>query len=1318
MKNVTAAQAIRVFAVLLGLFSLLNCGTSGTSSPKLQTITLTPANPTLAKGENLQLAAMGGYSDGSQQTLSDSVTWQTSASNVASVSEQGQVTGMSEGSAQVSASYQGITGSTTVAIGAPALIGITVSPNPSSVPVGESEQLAAVGNFSDGTVQDLTQSVTWNSSPTGMAAINSTGLVSGLAAGKTTVVAVSGSVQGAAVLSVGSAVLTSITVAPGTASIAQGNTQQFTATGNYSDSSTQDLTSSVTWSSPAPGVATIATSGLATGVSVGTTTINAAVGSGVGSMSGSATLTVQTPTLVSLAVTPSSPSIASGSTAQFAAIGTYNNGTTQDLSSTVTWSSSAPAIAPISSQGLASGAAFGSTTITASAGSITASTSLSVTTGFFLSGTLNTARQFHTATMLNNGTVLIAGGVGASGPLADAELYDPSTGNFTATGSLNNARSQHTATLLRNGTVLIAGGADSNGSLDSAEIYNPATGSFTLVGSLNTARCMHSATMLTNGSVLISGGLDPNNNPLGSAELFNPWNGTFTLTANLNVARNSHTATLLNNGQVLIAGGNPSSAQTAAEIYDPPSATFTSISNLNTGRYNHTATLLNDGTVLLVGGTGANGALAAAEIFNLSTGQFTSTANPTTARFQHTAVLMNNGTVLIAAGFGANGALSSAEIYDPVAASFSLTGNLYNARYGHTATLLNNGQTLVAGGYSGSYLSSAELYQPVSLTPPNLVSISVTPANPTVPLGGAQPMIASGTFGDGSTQQLASATWSSNTPAVSISNDATDPGAAYAAIANGSANVSACTGSICGSTAVTVGQAALVSIAVTPANPTVSEGWSVQFSATGSYTDGSTNGLTSSATWNSSTPGVATISSTGLATGQYIGTSTISATVGPITGNANLTVAQPVVVSLAVNPTTLFMTPGTTLPVQAIATLSNGFTQLLEGPATAWSINGPAIATVSPIGNVTAQQDGVATVVAQNGNFSASATLIVASVTTLNIIPPTVSLAPGETTQFRAIASLADGTTQDVTAAVTWSTLQPNIAATSGGGFVNALQTGSTTVSAQGTGFSGSASVNVSQPMSLSIVPSSVSMVIGSYRQLRAIATMGDGSTQDVSSLATWTSTQPGIVTVSGTGSINGAQVGSTSVSAQYSGQTAWASITVMPLLLTNYFNTANAIASGTDGTLWLTNPGVTAGSPSKGSLCAMIYVFDSNQEMNECCGCSISDSGVRILSLLNDLTANTLTGQLPVAGSIFVIPSDIGSNPTCDPSNLSPTGMLEGWQTNDQVAPGGTYQVTETPYTSSQLTNTNQTALPGLCGFIEQQGSGAGICTCGSGGN
>ena len=176
-------------------------------------------------------------------------------------------------------------------------------------------------------------------------------------------------------------------------------------------------------------------------------------------------------------------------------------------------------------------------------------------------GSLNTARFDHTATLLPNGMVLVAAGfTGMSTPSAAAELYDPSSRTWTATGSLNTARFDHTTTLLPNGMVLVAGGGF--GSLASAELYDPASGTWTATGSLNTARVSHTATSLPNGMVLVAGGYD-NSNPrrfiyLASAELYDPASGAWTATGSLNTARYAHTATLLLNGMVLVAGGSGS----------------------------------------------------------------------------------------------------------------------------------------------------------------------------------------------------------------------------------------------------------------------------------------------------------------------------------------------------------------------------------------------------------------------------------------------------------------------------------------------------------------------------------------------------------------------------------------------------------------------------------------------------------------------------------------------------------------------------------------------------------------------------------------
>jgi hypothetical protein len=221
---------------------------------------------------------------------------------------------------------------------------------------------------------------------------------------------------------------------------------------------------------------------------------------------------------------------------------------------------------------------------------------------------LNTPRRAHTATLLNSGDVLIAGGATNDLPIASAELYSASTRAFTYTDNLNIARYYATATLLRNGLVLITGGVGAgNSCLASAELYDPSSGTFALTGSMSVARAYHTATLLSNGSVLVAGGLNGTNVPLSSAEIYNPTAGNFTPTSNMNVARANHTATSLPNGIVLIAGGQDSSqnALSSAELYSPMTGIFTPLSGaLNTARYGHVATLLGSGSVLLTGGIG------------------------------------------------------------------------------------------------------------------------------------------------------------------------------------------------------------------------------------------------------------------------------------------------------------------------------------------------------------------------------------------------------------------------------------------------------------------------------------------------------------------------------------------------------------------------------------------------------------------------------------------------------------------------------------------------------------------------------------------
>jgi len=375
---------------------------------------------------------------------------------------------------------------------------------------------------------------------------------------------------------------------------------------------------------------------------------------------------------------------------------------------------------------------------------------------FSSTGSMAAVREFHTATLLTNGKVLVAGGTNSNGILASAELYDPASGTWSATGSLNTARFSHTATLLPNGKVLVAGGGNSDGALASAEVYDPASGTWTASGSLAAARETHTATLLPNGKVLLAGGSNAHGGILASAEVYDPANGTWMGTGALVIGPAQHTATLLPNGKVLVAGGNNGGVSLVnAQLYDPASGAWSATASLGTARVDHTATLLPSGKVLVAGGQNStNGNLASAEVYDPATGKWTATGSLANARNNHAATLLPDGRVLVAGGFNgftlgsaelydpangtwsttgslgaarvsytatvlpngavlvAGGNLASAELYDSASGTWTATGSLNTGREVHTATLLPNGKVLVAGGFNGIYLASAELYDP------------------------------------------------------------------------------------------------------------------------------------------------------------------------------------------------------------------------------------------------------------------------------------------------------------------------------------------------------------------------------------------------------------------------------------------------------------------------------------------------------------------------------------------------------------------------------------------------------------------------------
>jgi hypothetical protein len=340
---------------------------------------------------------------------------------------------------------------------------------------------------------------------------------------------------------------------------------------------------------------------------------------------------------------------------------------------------------------------------------------------------MNAERAGHAATPLLNGKILITGGFRYTGTVVlenTAEIYDPVSGKFTLTGAMRTPRMWHSATLLADGRVLVAGGfatpvADRPlEAIPTAEIWNPVDGVFTVTGSLPAGRGKHTATRLGDGRVLIAGGAANGGIPTPLVDVFHPAEGRFVPLLPMQYPRQSHTATVLTDGRVLIAGGRGPDG--TAEYFIPATNNFQPAGRMRVERGSHTATLLADGKVLIAGGViqqdvGAEGT----ELFNPATGSFDAGPNSSILRWEHTATLLPDGRVLIAAGrSGVRGTTqTSTEIYNAALRLWTPGPQLTTARSSHTASLLADGRVLIAGGLGGDSMgvywhSSAELVVP------------------------------------------------------------------------------------------------------------------------------------------------------------------------------------------------------------------------------------------------------------------------------------------------------------------------------------------------------------------------------------------------------------------------------------------------------------------------------------------------------------------------------------------------------------------------------------------------------------------------------
>ena len=378
-------------------------------------------------------------------------------------------------------------------------------------------------------------------------------------------------------------------------------------------------------------------------------------------------------------------------------------------------------------------------------------------------GPLQHARYHHTATLLPDGKVLIAGGLDIKGlGIGNGEVYNPSSDTWSMTGVMIAPRGNYDSTLLADGRVLVvAGRRNELRNSGSIEAYDPSTNQWNWLTADARTRRAHKIALLPDGRILISGGvlhrsgigrpvdssgaqgpgegkIIPDKVETTSVGLFDIVTGKTIEAALLTHARKGHESLLLPDGRVLIIGGLTDEtvdgpdidSLNSTEIYDLESDSWSLGAVMAQGRGLHTATTLPDGKILVTGGVNtARQPLNSAELYDPTTDSWSPAASMSQARDGHTGTLLSDGRVFVVGGNGTSGGLSltSAEIYDPSSNSWSSAGIMLEGRSHHTAVQLNDGKVLIAGGLLGSEnpLSTVDFYSPAT----NSWSSAVQPSN-------------------------------------------------------------------------------------------------------------------------------------------------------------------------------------------------------------------------------------------------------------------------------------------------------------------------------------------------------------------------------------------------------------------------------------------------------------------------------------------------------------------------------------------------------------------------------------------------------------
>ncbi|WP_155827552.1 beta strand repeat-containing protein [Limisalsivibrio acetivorans] len=888
-------------------------------------IGVTPAVKTLAAGNTQQMTATGTYNDNSTSDVTSDAVWSTSTPSVATVDTDGVLTAVGSGTATVTAIFGGVSGTAQVTVKAAELDKIEVTPASPEVPLGLEKQMTATGIYSDGSKQNLTSVVTWQSSDTSVGvisnAVDSKGLFSTLTSGTSDITAALAGVSSAPVtVTVTSAQIKEIQLTPEGSSVPLGVDQQFTTTAVFTDNTTQNMTESCTWyiTDPYAAVSNASgTKGFAKTIGEGTTMVRAVYGE----FSDETSFTITPAELTQLQVSPVTPSVALGGSKQMNAVGIYTDNTNVDVTSQATWASSDGTVASISnaggSEGLAVSLATGTSTLCATMDNITDSTVMSVTP---------VSLQHITVTPANQ-----------SLPLGNDQQY-------TATGIYSDLTTEDL-------TASVTWSAD-NASV--ASISN-AGGSEGLASSAGT----------------------------GNAVITADYNSV-TGTAKLTVTPATLTSIVVNPINASIAQGNTQQYTATGYYSDSTSQNLTNIVAWTSDNAAVASISNAVGSQGIASSVGTGSANITASYDNVTR---TVPLTVTAAQLESIDIAPANPSIVNGTNqqFTATGNYSDGSTQDVTTQVTWLSSDVGVASISNAggseglATSAGTGTTTILAALDGKAGSTN-----LTVTAATLQSIAITPADPSIPLGTTQQFTATGTYSDTTTQDITTqVTWQSDDDTVAVVSNAGGSEGLTTSMAQGTANITADMGGITGTTSITLTAPQLQSVSVLPANTSIAVGDTLQYTAIGNYSGGGISDITDQATWVSTTASVASVGNTqgvdkGLATGIVAGSTNIEATLDGITGTTPLQVTGLPLIDITVTPADPSILTGANIQFTATGTYSDFSTEDISNSCT-WVMDNTDIATVDATGLATgdAVNTGTTNVRAQKSGVEGSTSITV-----------------------------------------------------------------------------------------------------------------------------------------------------------------------------------------------------------------------------------------------------------------------------------------------------------------------------------------------------